>query len=170
MRKPMLLTLSLALAACDGRAGVDAGTAAAAADDSAFAALQARGAAPEAMGVDQYASAHRFDDTSDGGRIELQHTQDDPASVQQIRSHLQQVARAFAQGDFQIPGFVHDVAVVPGTRVMTQKRALIRYEYAVLPRGGEIRLQASDAEAVSAIHEFLAFQRRDHRAAGHSQH
>ncbi len=37
--------------------------------DSGFAALQARGKV--VMGVDQYASVHRFDALPDGGRIEL---------------------------------------------------------------------------------------------------
>src|SRR5206468_7304139 len=37
--------------------------------DSAFAAMQARGQA--VMGVDQYASAHVFEDLGDGGRIVL---------------------------------------------------------------------------------------------------
>lgn len=68
--------------------------------DSAFAAVQSRGAA--VMGVDQYTSAHVFEDLPDGGRIVLE------------------------------------------------------------------RKDATDSAAVRAIHEFLAFQRMDHRAAGHS--
>src|SRR6478672_9598741 len=39
-------------------------------DDSAFAAVQKRGAA--VMGVDQYTSAHVFEDLPDGGRIVLE--------------------------------------------------------------------------------------------------
>ena len=35
------------------------------------------------------------------------------------------------------------------------------------PRGGELRIASSDTAAVRAIHEFLAFQRMDHRAAAH---
>src|ERR1051325_8166932 len=61
--------------------------------DSAFAAVQARGADPQAMGVDQYTSVHRFDTLPDGGRIELQRNVDDSAGVAQIRRHLRSEER-----------------------------------------------------------------------------
>jgi hypothetical protein len=122
------------------------------------------------MGVDQYASAHLFDDLPDGGRIELQDTAGDDAAVERIRTHMQQIAAAFASGDFTTPGFVHDMAEVPGTRVMAERSDAITYEYAPLPRGGEVRITTSDSAALRAIHEFLAFQRMDHRAMGHDMH
>jgi hypothetical protein len=131
--------------------------------DTAFAAMQARGA--EAMGVDQYTSTHRFDSLADGGRIELQRDGDDSAGVAQIRAHLQQIAAAFSSGDFSTPAFVH-VRHVPGTGVMAAKRGVIRYTYRDLPRGGELRVATADAEAVRAIHDFMAFQRQEHHAGG----
>jgi hypothetical protein len=135
----------------------------AAAQDSAFAELQHRG--HQAMGVDQYTSAHRFDDLADGGRIELQRDSADTAGVRTIREHLQEIAQAFGGGDFTTPGFVH-AREVPGTRVMRERRAAIAYEFRPLPGGGEVRITSGDPEGVRAIHEFLAFQRQDHRAAG----
>ena len=131
--------------------------------DTAFAALQQRGL--RAMGVDQYTSTHQFDALPDGGRIELQRDVDDTAGVAQIRQHLQEIARAFAAGDFGTPAFVH-MQDVPGTKVMAARRALISYTYTELPRGGEVRIVTKDPEALQAIHEFLAFQRQDHRAGG----
>lgn len=131
--------------------------------DSAFAALQARG--HQAMGVDQYTSTHRFDALPDGGRIELQRDADDPEGVATIRTHLRSIAGAFARGEFGTPAFVHGQAV-PGTEVMAARRAAIRYEYRDLPRGGEVRITTADAEAVAAIHAFMAYQRGDHRAGG----
>lgn len=136
---------------------------AAQARDSAFAGVQARGQV--AMGVDQYTSTHRFDDLADGGRIELQRDPSDSAGVRTIREHLQSIARAFAEGDFRTPGFVHD-REVPGTRVMAERKAAIRYEFRPLPGGGEVRIRTTDREALRAVHEFLAFQRGDHRAGG----
>ena len=130
------------------------------AGDSAFAALQQRGAI--AMGVDQYTSSHRFDPLPDGGLITLERNADDSVGAAQIRQHLRQVARAFSEGDFGTPAFVH-LREVPGARVMTAKRAAIAYEVRDLPRGGELRITTRDAEAVRAIHQFLAFQRTDHR-------
>jgi len=131
--------------------------------DSAFAALQKRGM--RAMGVDQYTSTHRFDALPDGGRIELQRDVDDPAGVAQIRGHLQEIAKAFAAGDFTTPAFVH-MQDVPGTKVMAAKHGVISYTYRELPRGGEVRIVTKDPQALEAIHEFMAFQRQDHRAGG----
>jgi hypothetical protein len=137
--------------------------AAPATQDSAFAALQARG--HQAMGVDQYTSPHRFDTLPDGGRIELQRDSADAEGIVTIRAHLRSIAEAFARGEFGTPAFVHGQAV-PGTETMAARRAAIRYEYRDLPRGGEVRIVAGDAEAVAAIHAFMAFQRGDHRAGG----
>jgi hypothetical protein len=121
------------------------------------------------MGVDQYTSSHQFDDLRNGGRIELQRDSTDSAGVRTIREHLQHVTEAFARGDFSLPGFVHD-ETVPGTAVMTANRALIGYEFRPLPGGGEVLLTSSDSASVSAIHDFLAFQRQDHHANGMVHH
>ena len=96
--------------------------------DSAFAALQTRGAG--AMGVDQYTSSRIFESLPDGGRILLQRDSVDAAGTEVIRAH-------------------------------------IRYAADTLPRGAQVRITTEDTNAVSAIHAFLAFQRMDHRAAGH---
>lgn len=128
--------------------------------DSAFAAMQARG--KQTMGVDQYTSTHRFEAAADGGRIELQRDVGDTADVAAIRRHLQEIATAFAAGDFSSPELVH-MQNVPGTTVMAAKRDAITYTYHELPRGGEVRIVTKDADAIAAIHEFLAFQQRAHR-------
>jgi hypothetical protein len=78
-------------------------------------------------------------------------------------------AKAFATGDFSTPAFVH-MRDVPGTKVMTARRALVTYRYAPLPRGGQLRITTSDSAARAAVHQFLAFQRDDHHAAGHAMH
>ena len=132
--------------------------------DSSFAALQTRGA--EAMGVDQYTSSHVFESLPDGGRIVLQRDSLDAAGTNVIRAHMRDIATRFAAGDFSIPGVVHD-QVVPGTSVMSARRDRIRYVADTLPRGAQVRIVTQDAEAVAAVHAFLAFQRMDHRAAGH---
>lgn len=131
--------------------------------DSGFTGVQARGAV--AMGVDQYTSSHIFESLPDGGRIVLQRDSVDSAGTATIRMHLRHIARAFAAGDFQLPGFVHAMKV-PGTDVMAARRASIHYEFDTLPRGGQVRIQTADSLAVQAIHEFLAFQREDHHV-GH---
>jgi hypothetical protein len=132
--------------------------------DTTFARVQAQGRI--AMGVDQYTSTHCFDASATGGRIELQRNVDDPEGVATIRRHLQELVAAFRSGDFSAPMFVHS-REVPGTKVMAARRAHITYTYRPLPRGGEVVIETRDPEALHAIHEFMMFQRSDHRAGGH---
>lgn len=135
--------------------------------DSAFAALQARGR--EAMGVNQYTSRHRFEPLPDGGRIVLVRDSADTVGVATIRRHMREIAAAFAAGRFDIPAFVH-ARGVPGTDTMAVRRAAIRYEARDVAGGGEVRVTTTDPAALRAVHEFLAFQRSDHRTAGHGAH
>lgn len=135
--------------------------------DTGFAAMQARGA--EAMGVDQYTSSHVFEDLPDGGRIVLQRDAVDSAGTAAIRRHMEAIAEAFRNGDFRIPGFVH-ARTVPGTEVMAARRSRIIYQADTVPRGGEVRILTRDSLALGAIHDFLAFQRSEHHAAGHMMH
>ena len=132
-----------------------------ASSDSGFAGVQSRGHL--AMGVDQYTSLHKFEPLPDGGRITLRRDDIDTAGVTQIRAHMRQIAGAFGRGDFTLPGFVH-AREVPGTREMRARRSAIRYTADTAPGGGVVRLRSADSIAIRAIHEFLAFQRHDHRA------
>jgi hypothetical protein len=134
--------------------------------DSGFAALQRRGEA--AMGVNQYTSSHVFEALPDGGRIVLQRQSDDSSGTATIRAHMSTIAEQFRRGDFAIPGLVH-AQDVPGTEVMAARRAQISYRADTLPRGGQVRITTDDPVALTAVHEFLAFQRREHHAAGHGQ-
>jgi hypothetical protein len=131
--------------------------------DRQFAGVQRRGRV--AMGVDQYTSTHVFAPLPDGGRVELQRDIPDSAGRARILAHLGEIAGRFSAGDFTVPGFVH-AQDVPGTAVMAARRSEIRYVVESLPRGGALRLTSGDSEAVAAIHQFLAFQRQDHRAHG----
>jgi hypothetical protein len=137
----------------------------AAASDSAFAALQQRG--ESAMGVNQYTSQHVFEPLPDGGRIVLQRKESDPAGEQTIRDHMRTIAAAFSRGDFALPGFVHAMADVPGTATMKRLHDEITYTPRDIPGGGEVVISTKNPEAVTAIHDFLAFQRMDHRAGMH---
>ena len=155
---------ALVLSGCSGSPGVAERAEArhrAADADSGFVGVQARGR--EAMGVDQYTSTHLFEPLPDGGRIELQRDVSDSAGRAQIIAHMGRIAGAFATGNFTLPGFVH-AREVPGTKVMASEREKISYTVEGLPRGAALRLRTTDTAAVEAIHEFLAFQRMDHRA------
>jgi hypothetical protein len=133
--------------------------------DTAFAVMQARG--QMVMGVDQYTSAHVFEDLPDGGRIVLDRdSSTDSAGIAAIRAHVRDIATSFREGDFTKPFAVH-AQTVPGTDVMTRLRDAISYEARDRPRGAEVLIRTSNTSAIRAVHEFLAFQRSAHRAAGH---
>ena len=165
LRPVATFSILVFLGGCSGRSdGAKSGNSQAS-SDSGFAQLQSRGHV--AMGVDQYTSFHVFEPLPNGGRISLQRDADDSAGVEQIRSHLRLIAPAFSRGDFALPGFVHDQEV-PGTRLMTANRSQIRYTMDTLAGGGQVRLESSDSATVAAIHDFLAFQRADHRSPAHA--
>ena len=121
------------------------------------------------MGVDQYTSQHVFEPLPDGGRIVLQRKEADSAGEAVIREHMHTIATSFAAGDFTLPGVVHAMKEVPGTQEMREFRNDITYTAQDLPRGGEVVISTRNPKAVTAIHEFLAFQRMDHRAGAHME-
>jgi hypothetical protein len=149
----------LLIAACSPKEQSDAG------NDSSFAALQERG--ETAMGVDQYTSQHVFELLPDGGRIVLQRKEADSVGESAIRAHMRTISASFTNGDFAVPGFVHAMSDVPGTATMKRLKGEIRYAPRDLPGGAEVVISTKNPEAVAAIHDFLAFQRMDHRAGSH---
>ena len=72
------------------------------------------------MGVDQYTSEHVFEPLPDGGRIVLQRKEPDSAGELAIREHMYTIAKAFAAGDFTLPGVVHAMKDVPGAAEMRE--------------------------------------------------
>jgi hypothetical protein len=119
------------------------------------------------MGVNQYTSQHIFEPLPDGGRVVLQRKENDAKGEATIRAHMRTIAEAFSRGDFALPGFVHATATVPGTETMKRLRNDIVYSPQDLTGGGEVVISSKNPEAVAAIHDFLAFQRMDHRAGMH---
>lgn len=123
--------------------------------------VDARG--DRAMGFSHEKSAHHFYLLVDGGTIEV--VANDPKDIatrDEIRVHLSHIAGMFTEGNFEVPMFIHD-AMPPGAPVMKSKRGAITYVFAPTPNGGQVRITATDADAVTAIHEFLVFQIDDHR-------
>jgi hypothetical protein len=119
-----------------------------------------RGAA--VMGFDQAKTVHHFRLHADGGSIEVVVT--DPADrtdLDAIRSHLPHIAQLFQQGRFDLPMLVHDTDV-PGTAELSRLTSVVRYTYAETPTGGRVDVVTTNADALSALHRFLAFQIADH--------
>jgi hypothetical protein len=163
MRLALLIPFALAAVACDKTAFRDPSDTRSA--DSAFAAVQSRG--QRVMGVDQATSSHVFEDLADGGRIVLERDDaSDTAAIGMIRRHMRQIAVDFSNGDFSKPFAVH-ATEIPGSKVLASLRSAITYGASDLPRGAEVRITTTNAQAITAVHAFLAFQRSEHHAAGH---
>jgi hypothetical protein len=123
--------------------------------------IQQRG--DKAMGFSHNMTTHHFVLTKDGGMIEVE--ADDPndsASRDAIRQHLDHIASLFKQGDFNVPMFIHD-QTPPGVSTMKRLKDQITYDTQLTPKGAEVKIASSNAEAVSAIHQFLKFQIEDHQ-------
>lgn len=124
--------------------------------------LNRRGAA--AMGFDQHATVHHFPSTATGGSIEVEVKDPaDTASLRAIRAHLQEIAGAFASGDFDKPFQTH-AEVPPGVPEMQRLKASITYKYEETARGGAVRITTADKAALDAVHRFLDYQGREHHA------
>jgi len=117
----------------------------------------------EAMGFDQTKAMHHFYLYEDGGAIEITvKERNDKANLSAIRTHLPQIAKMFAAGDFSMPHFIH-AQDVPGADGMKRLRDRIAYVYEDLPAGGRVRITTRHASARAAVHEFLRFQITDHK-------
>src|SRR3989441_10498501 len=148
----LVLALASAAGACSGASRRPA--AARGQADSGFAAMQGRG--EMVMGVNQYTSAHVFEDLPDGGRIVLDRdTSSDTAGVARIRQHMRDITASFQAGDFAKPFQVHAEAV-PGTAVMAARRRALTHQEPDRPRGAEGRVHTRDAAPRGAGPEFLA--------------
>jgi hypothetical protein len=117
----------------------------------------------KAMGFSHEKTTHHFTLLKDGGAIEvLANADKDSASREQIQMHLGHIAKAFADGDFNLPMFIHD-QTPPGVEVMKTRKAKISYQYEERDNGARVRISTTDKQALAAIHDFLRFQIKDHQ-------
>ena len=117
----------------------------------------------QGMGFSQTTTAHHFLLKADGGIIAVTaNEKKDAVPREQIREHLAHIADAFAQGDFDIPMFVHD-QTPPGVPTMKRLSKKIRYQFRETDKGGQVEISSTDNEAIQAIHDFLLFQIREHK-------
>ena len=117
----------------------------------------------QAMGFSHQMTTHHFLLTKDGGIIEVEADDaNDKASRDAIRQHLDHIATLFKQGDFDIPMFIH-AQTPPGASTMKRLKDEITYETQATAKGAEVKIASANAEAVSAIHQFLKFQIKDHQ-------
>jgi len=115
------------------------------------------------MGFDQQKTTHHFLLYQDGGAIEVTaNDASDTQSREQIRKHLRDIARLFAEGNFNAPLLIH-ARTPPGVPAMRRLKSAIKYDFEESERGARIRIRTSHPKALPAVHQFLRFQIKDHQ-------
>lgn len=126
-----------------------------------MAAMNARG--DQGMGFSQEKTTHHFYLTKTGGIIQVEaNDPKDTASRDQIRQHLGHISMAFAEGNFDIPMFVHD-QVPPGVPEMKELKSALSYKYEDTGAGGRVMISSNNPQGVSAVQSFLRFQITEHK-------
>jgi hypothetical protein len=115
-----------------------------------------------AMGFDQDVTTHHFVLAVDGGAIEVEvNDPKDVANRDAIRQHLREIAAQFRLGVFDKPFATHG-EVPPGVPVLQRLHGSVTYPYEQTSRGGRVRIETSNREALAAIHDFLRYQITEH--------
>jgi hypothetical protein len=124
-------------------------------------AMNARG--NHAMRFSQTATTHHFLLSDKGGTIQVEaFDSKDKSSIDNIRMHLAHITKMFAEGDFNIPMFVHDT-IPPGATEMKRLKNDIRYSYEATAAGARVVISTNDKMAIEAVHKFLRFQIQEHK-------
>jgi hypothetical protein len=77
--------------------------------------------------------------------------------MNQIREHIKDIQNEFSKGNFTKPFFIH-AQQLPGTKLMTEKKDLIKYSIRQMNNGSALLLTTNDEQLIGAIHQFVAFQ------------
>jgi hypothetical protein len=115
------------------------------------------------MGFSHDKTTHHFELNYDGGLIDVRaNDATDTETRDQIRSHFHHITQMFAAGNFNAPMLVHGENV-PGTAAMAQLKDQLHWDLQETSRGARLKVTADNKPALDAVHQFLAFQIKDHR-------
>ena len=118
-----------------------------------------------AMGFNQTKITHNFKSSPTGGEIIITALlNNDTETIKQIKNHILDIQKEFSQGNFTKPFFIH-AQQVPGTKIMSEKKNLIKYSILDMKNGSALILTTSDKQLIDAIGQFMNFQ-----ATAHSRH
>ena len=116
-----------------------------------------------AMGFDQDKTVHHFLLQRDGGAIVVASKDPgDTAVIQQVRSHMREIAESFGQGTFDKPEATHG-ELPPGSAVMAANKQRISYRYDERVDGAAVVIATTDRKTLDAIHAFLRYQIAEHK-------
>jgi hypothetical protein len=116
-----------------------------------------------AMGFNQNKIIHQFVTTPVGGKIIIMALNaSDRQTINEIKNHTLDIQKEFSEGNFTRPFFIH-TQEVPGTKVMFEKKDLIKYDLLEMKNGSSLMLTTNDTQLVDAINQFMQFQARQHQ-------
>lgn len=114
------------------------------------------------MGFNQNKIVHNFRSAPTGGEIMITALDTyDTETIDQIKNHALNIQRDFSKGNFTKPFFIH-AEEVPGTKIMTENKGLIKYSTEDLGNGSILFLDTKDDEVINAIHESMNYQGSQH--------
>lgn len=122
------------------------------------------------MPFDLEQTTHHFTPTETGGVQDVVADQaDDAKQADLIRTHLQQEAKAFSQGDFGDPAQIHGDSM-PGLAELQDGYKHIEVRYREQPDGATLTYTTEEPALVDALHDWFEAQlgdHGDHAEAGH---
>ncbi|MGW2051906.1 aspartate carbamoyltransferase [Streptomyces sp. NPDC001858] len=122
------------------------------------------------MPFDLEATTHRFTPTKTGGVQDVVADQpDDAKQIGLIRTHLQQEAKAFSQGDFGDPAQIHGDSM-PGLKGLQEGYEHIEVHYRERPEGAALTYTTDEPALVDALHDWFKAQLSDHGDHAESGH
>ena len=122
------------------------------------------------MPFDLEQTTHHFTPTETGGVQDVVADQpDDTKQIGLIRTHLQQEATAFSQGDFGDPAQIHGDSM-PGLKGLQEGYERIKVRYRERPEGATLTYATDEPALVDALHDWFKAQLRDHGDHAESGH
>ena len=116
----------------------------------------------EIMPFDLDETTHVFKPTSSGGvQTVLADDPTDEREVDLIREHLREEVRAFQQGDFSDPAFIHGDDM-PGLDKISKHLGALEVSYGEVEGGAQIVYETPHAELIAALHVWFEAQVTDH--------
>ena len=116
-----------------------------------------------AMGFDQTKITHTFTALETGGEILIKAKDaSDATTSAQIQHHVKDIEKAFAEGDFSKPFFIHDEKV-PGADDLKAEKNALEYRSQTLGDGARLSIVTKSPKAKEALHTFLRYQSREHK-------
>ena len=96
------------------------------------------------MGFNQSKISHQFKSTPTGSEILITALNNiDIETIKQIKNHISIIQKEFSLGNFTKPFYIH-AQDVPGTKIMSEKKDLVKYSINEIDNGAILTLETKD--------------------------